>query len=219
MSRASALSTSLIGIVVGISAETDVAKRLSSNVLCAGGRPDVAARHAKTLIDGGATTLMSIGIAGGLAPGLPPGTIVVPDSIVTDEGIYPALAECAERARARVGSLYGGRRIVDTVAEKGALAARTGAIAVDLESGPVAREAAAAGIPFIAIRAIADPGWEALPPAALLPLDYRGRPILRSVLWSVLTNPAQISPLISTGRNTKIALDSLNRACRRLMRA
>jgi adenosylhomocysteine nucleosidase len=219
VSRGSALSTSLIGVVVGLSAEAQIARRLSNNVLCSGGRADVAARHARTLIEGGATSLMSVGIAGGLAPGLPTGTVIVATEILTEHATYPALSECAARAKARAGPIFGGVDIVATVEEKAALAARTGAVAVDLESGPVARAAQAAGIPFIAIRAIADPAWDALPPAALLPLDHQGRPNLRRVLWSVLKNPKQVSALIKTGRDTKTALEALNRACRRLTRA
>jgi hopanoid-associated phosphorylase len=212
------LTTSLIGVVVGLAAEADIARRISNNVLCSGGRPEMAARHAQAQIEAGATSLMSIGIAGGLSPGLKPGTLIVATHIVTEKGDYPALADCAKRVRAKTGAIYGGSRIVATAAEKAALAASTGALAVDLESGPVAREAHAAGIPFIAIRAIADPAWDDLPPAALLPLDDRGRPVLSSVLWSVLRNPGQISPLIKTGRHTKAALEALERACRRLNR-
>ncbi len=218
MSRGSAISAGQIGIVVGISAEAAVAGRISNNILCSGGRPEVAARHARTLIEAGAGTLMSIGIAGGLAPGLQSGTVIVATEIVTEDEVFPAKSECAARAKARTGRIYGGFEIIGTAERKAALAAKTGAMAVDLESGPVAREALAAGIPFIAIRAIADAAWDSLPPAALISLDYKGRPRLAPVLWSVLRNPGQISALIKTARDTKTALDALNRACRRLNR-
>jgi hopanoid-associated phosphorylase len=218
LTRGSTLTTSLVGVVVGLAAEAEIARRLSSSVLCSGGRPEIAARHAKTLIDAGAASLMSFGIAGGLAPGLPPGTLVVATEIITEEAVYPARADCAGRVKARAGAIYGATEIVATAREKSALSARTGAIAVDLESGPVARQAMAAGIPFIAVRAIADPAWDSLPVAALLPLDTQGRPRLPSVLWSVLRDPRQISGLVRIGRETRLALESLRRARRRLAR-
>jgi adenosylhomocysteine nucleosidase len=213
------LPTSAIGIVVGLAAEARIAWRLTANVLCAASRPEVAARHAAALIADGATTLMSIGIAGGLAPGLKSGAIVVATEIITDGATYPAIADCGERAKAHIGPIYGGNRIVASVSEKAELASRTGALAVDLESGPVAAAAAAAGIPFIAIRAIADTATRTLPPAALLPLDERGEPRLAAVLWSVLMQPSQIPGLIRTGRETRTALGALERACRRLTEA
>src|SRR5262249_17021405 len=72
-----------IGIVVGIAAEVKSAHRLSANILCSGGRPDVAANQAHALIQTGATTLMSFGIAGGLSSRLRPGSLVVADEVIT----------------------------------------------------------------------------------------------------------------------------------------
>jgi adenosylhomocysteine nucleosidase len=107
-------------------------------------------------------------------------------------------------------------RIAATAQEKAALAARTGAIAIDLESGSVARVAAEAGIPFIALRAICDPADRDLPPAALLALDAYGHARPLAVLWSVLRHPRQIPALMVTAREAKIALEALRRARRRI---
>ncbi len=205
-----------LGVVVGLEMEAKAAHRLTKNILISGGRPEVAARHAHTLIDGGATSLMSVGIAGGLAPGLAPGTVIVADEILTDEARYPALSLCAPKAKARSGLIYGSNRIAASVDEKARLFAETGALAVDMESGPVARVAREAGVPFIALRVIADPAWQPLPPAALLVLSRKGRPRLAAVLWSVLRNPGQIPRLLETSRNTNAALLALRRACWRL---
>jgi adenosylhomocysteine nucleosidase len=207
-----------IGIVVGIAAEVKSAHRLTANILCSGGRPDVAANQAHALIQTGATTLMSFGIAGGLSSKLRPGSLVVADEVITDFDRYPAIASCAAIIRAHVGAIYGSRTIVATAAEKRTLRKRTGALAVDMESGPVARVAMEAGIPFIALRAVADPVTHGLPPAALLPLDEKGRPNLPAVFWSILTNPLQIPALIGTGSQTKTALRRLRWAGRKLSR-
>ena len=208
-----------IGVVVGIAAEAKSAHRLSANILCSGGRPDIAANQAHALIQTGATTLMSFGIAGGLSSKLRPGSLVVADEVITEFDRYPALASCAPMIRAHVGPVYGSWTIVSTPEEKRAIRKRTGALVVDMESGPVARVAMEAGIPFIALRAVADPSTHGLPPAALLPLDEKGRPNLSAVFWSILKNPGQIPALIGTGSQTKKALTRLRWAGAKLSRA
>ncbi len=207
-----------IGIVTGLFSEATIARKLTESVLCAGGRPEVAAGHARRLIQGGATSLMSFGIAGGLRDDLAPGTLVVADRVVTANGEYRANPAVAKALRAMVGCIYGGEAIVARSDAKAALAARTGALAVDLESGPVALVAAEAGVPLIVIRAIADPAGRGLPPAALLPLDLRGRPRLGAVFGSILRHPGQIAGLIATARDTGAALQALEKARRILNR-
>jgi hopanoid-associated phosphorylase len=201
-----------IAILTGIAAEADIARRITDRVACSAGRPDRAAELARTLIAAGTRTLISFGIAGGLSPDLKAGSLIVADRVMTDHGTYPADANCAEALGARTGALYGGQTIVWDPAEKAALATRTGALAVDLESGPAAAAASDAGIRFLAIRAVADPAWFALPRAALLPLDDEGRPRLSAILGSVARYPAQIPALIRTGLATRAALATLLRA-------
>jgi adenosylhomocysteine nucleosidase len=206
-----------IGIVTGIAEETKLALRLSRSVLCAGGNSERALLHARQLVKFGATSLMSFGIAGGLAPGLQTGTVIVASEVITEEARYPAMSIGALALRARTGPIYGGTEIVATAQEKAELFARTSAIAVDLESGAVARVAAEAGIPFISLRVIADPAHHGLPPAALLPLSEKGHPRFLRVFWSILTEPGQISQLMVTAREAKVALEALRRARRRLI--
>jgi len=207
-----------IGVVVGIAAEAKSAHRLSPNILCSGGRPDIAANQAHALIKTGATTLMSFGIAGGLSSKLRPGSLVVADEVITDFDRYPAVSSSATMIRAHVGPIYGSWEIVSTPREKRAIRKQTGALAVDMESGPVARVAMEAGIPFIAIRAVADPVTHGLPPAALLPLDEKGNPNLLAVFGSILRNPLQIPALIGTGNQTRVALKRLRWAGHKLSR-
>jgi adenosylhomocysteine nucleosidase len=205
-----------IGIVVGIAAEAKPALRLSSNILCSGGRPEIAANQAHALIAAGANTLMSFGVAGGLSSKLRPGSLVIADQVITEYDRYPALSTCASVLKAHVGAVYGSWSIVASATEKREIRQRTGALAVDMESGPVARVAMEAGVPFIALRAIADPSGHGLPLAALLALDEQGRPNLSAVFWSILTNPGQIPDLIRTGNETRKALKRLRGAADRL---
>jgi nucleoside phosphorylase len=56
---------------------------------------------------------------------------------------------------------------VITAAEKAALFAATGAVAVDMESALAGRVAAVGQLPFLVVRAIADDAGQGLPQAAL----------------------------------------------------
>src|SRR6202040_3593731 len=87
------------------------------------------------------------------------------------------------------GPGLGAQMVLATKADKQRAWRETGAIAVDLESVVVARASAALGIPFVVLRAIADPATRELPPAALVPLDDDGKPALARVLASVMRRP------------------------------
>ena len=69
----------------------------------------------------------------------------------------------------------GSERIVATAADKRALFEATGAQAVDMESHEVAAVAAAAGLPFLVIRALADPYDQVIPQVAREALRPDGR--------------------------------------------
>jgi adenosylhomocysteine nucleosidase len=73
----------------------------------------------------------------------------------------------------------------------------------------VARTAAALGIPFIVLRAIADPAVRELPPAALVPLSGDGTPAIGQVLASVLARPRQLPTLLTVAREARQALQAL----------
>src|SRR4051812_47660360 len=66
------------GIVVGMAAEARIARR--------SGFPVATLSGARALLADGADGLISFGIAGGLAPGLRPGTLVVATEVITEDG-------------------------------------------------------------------------------------------------------------------------------------
>jgi adenosylhomocysteine nucleosidase len=105
--------------------------------------------------------------------------------------------------------MLAGAAIAVTVAEKKSLFEATGADAIDLESGAVARVAAARGVPFAVLRAVADPAERNLPPAALVALDRSGRIGFLRVLASVFGNPAQIPGLLALARDAAAARRAL----------
>jgi O-acetyl-ADP-ribose deacetylase (regulator of RNase III) len=110
------------------------------------------------------------------------------------------------------GDIFGADALVMASAAKALLHARNGAIAVDLESAIVAQVASRARLPFIVLRAIADPAERGLPPAASARLKPDGRPDLRAILHSVLMEPRQIRALIGLAGDTRRALRALARA-------
>jgi adenosylhomocysteine nucleosidase len=114
--------------------------------------------------------------------------------------------------------VLGAQIVVATKADKQRAWRQTGAIAVDLESVVVARAAAALGIPFVVLRAIADPASRELPPAALLPLKGDGKPAIGQVLASVMRRPQQLPTLFGVAREARQALAALVGPARALNR-
>jgi len=199
-----------IGFVVGLTAEMALFKGTPFMGGVGGGTPQGAADAAELLITEGAEALVSFGLAGGLNPGLAPGAVLVPERVVEGDNGYgcdPALV--AWLGGATVSAMLGGEKIVVTAAEKAALFAASGADAVDLESGAVARVAFTHGLPFAVLRAVADPAGRTLPPAALIALNAAGQIGFLRVLASVLRNPAQIPALLALARQAAAARRAL----------
>ena len=162
-----------------------------------GGNAEGAAAAAARLVAGGVSGLVSFGLAGGLDPALAPGAVLVPPTILLGSSRWDADPALMQRLGGPTpGSLYGGGHVVATVAAKAALHARSGAVAVDLESAAVAQVAGQHGLPFAALRAVCDPASRDLPQAALLALDAAGRIGAWRVGSAVLTRPWQIPALI-----------------------
>lgn len=198
------------GFVVGLTAEARVAGRFGYPVCVGGGTPAGAADAAYELVEQGVNALVSFGFAGGLDPALRPGAVIIPHSVVSEGHVYatePTLAE-------RFGGLTGHCLVADAlaatdVAAKHRLHAATGAHAIDLESGSVARVALAHGLPFVVVRAISDGADRTLPPAALLAVDEHGRIDLMRVLRSVLRQPKQLPALLGLAVDAAAARRSL----------
>jgi len=167
--------------------------------------------------------LVSFGIAGGLAPELKAGTVVVSGEVVSERhrwAIEPSvcrqLSQFARSIGAVEGLIFGASSILATQIEKKRAWAATRALAVDLESEIVARTATALGIPFIVLRSIADTARRDLPPASLVPLTANGNPDVLKVFSVVLRRPFQVGGMIGLARETAIALSALIRPARAL---
>jgi hopanoid-associated phosphorylase len=169
----------------------------------------------------GARGIISIGIAGGLAPGLRAGDWVVADAILAGGEPIPTDAAWTARLAARLpdaakGSLLGVDAIVADAGQKAGLRHTTGALAVDMESHIVARMARRRHLAFAAARVVCDPAHRTLPPAARVGMKPDGRMDLPAVLRSVLAEPGQLPALIVTGWEAERSFRSLFRGHRRL---
>jgi adenosylhomocysteine nucleosidase len=181
-------------------------------VQAGGGTPAGAAEAAARLVGQRVTALVSFGLAGGLDPGLRPGTVVIPSVVLSEGETFRADEMLAKRfgGLTRHTMLAGSAVAVDAVAKQH-LHAASGAHAIDLESGPVARVARAHGLPFVVVRAICDPAERNLPPAALIALDSRGGIGFGAVLHSILAQPWQIPGLFALARDAAHARRALIR--------
>jgi len=208
----SAMKRAKIGFVVGLQAEARLLRGLGFRVAIGGGLPEGAAKAAEALIAADAEALISFGLAGGLAFGMRPGRILVPATVIAGGEVYNCDADLlAWLGGATAPAILGGQRVAVTTDQKARLFSESGAGAIDLESGAVARVATEATVPFAVLRAVADPADRDLPPAALIALSGAGRIQLGRVLGSLLGQPTQIAELIRLGRHAAAARSTLQR--------
>ncbi len=139
----------------------------------------------------GAGALVSWGLAGGLAPALRPGSVVLPRRVLGPDGVdfetdavwRSRIAEALGAGfRLSEGPLLADGELLPSPVDKAAAASRTGAVAVDMESAGVGAAAAAARVPFVVIRAVADAAEDALPAGVEEWIDERGNQRLARVV-------------------------------------
>ena len=208
------------GFLCGFAAEAKLLKGFR-HVVHGDGGVDGARRALARLPLAEIDALVSFGVAGGLKPGVRPGALLIPDEITVEGRAIPVDRSLAEGLRAKLpealaGRMAAGSGLLASIEAKAALYARTQALAVDLESGLLAEAAQAAGLPFVILRAVADPCDRALPKAAQIPLRPSGEPDLPAILGSVLRSPGQILGLIALGLEMNRAMASLRNAVKAL---
>jgi hopanoid-associated phosphorylase len=215
-----------IGAVCGFRAEAIVAKRLGLLAQPGGGSARGTEAAIERLLADGVRALVSFGIAGALAPTLACGALVLPAAVRDSNGAaywvdsewHAQLAAAAETAAlpVAVGGILSADAIIATAVEKAALHRASSALAVDMESARVAAAASRARLPFVILRAIADPAQRDLPSAARIPLRDGGGANLPAVLVSLAKEPSQIPALLQLAGETTQALWAIYRAGRAL---
>jgi len=207
--------------VTGLTFEARIASGPGVVTVCGGGHLEQLEADLTEAVSRGCRGIVSFGIAGGLADHLEPGACIVARSIVTHTERFESHLEWASHLLQNIpGAIHadiaGVTVPVCTPADKVALARATSSAAVDMESLLCATVAKANGLPFAAIRAVADPSHRALPSAAQINLLPGGKPDMPAVMRSVMGRPQQIRALVRVGLDTRTARASLVRARRML---
>lgn len=199
-----------LGIVAALRSEVAPALRdLKARVIVCGGLPCYetpgfrlilsgvgprrAERAARVLAEAGPLeALLSAGFAGALTDDLSPGDLVLGGSLgfTADPGLlqrFSAVTSCRQGASAPVDA------VLNDAAEKAALAQRSGALVVDMESGAVGAVARELNLPFLCAKVVLDT------PAEPLAATYDG---CLAILGAVLLHPRGV---LRDARRSRIA--------------
>jgi len=207
-------------VVCGLDFEARIAAGAGCETLY-GMRGTALAEALESRLRAGVDGVVSFGVAGGLAPGLDAGDVVVPDAILDGEQRLPVDARWAQALRQALagcttGLLAGVDAPVTTVAAKAALHRAHGAAVVDMESHLTARVAHARGIPFAACRVVLDGATRAVPAAAVAGMADDGRSDVLAVLAALAKSPQELGPLLRLARDAATARAALRNARRAL---
>lgn len=129
--------------------------------------------------------VLSIGCAGALSSEIRTGDVMISEKMIAAGGdrayhASPMLIEAAEGCckrlglRFHLGDAVSTPGVVATTQEKRDLAAKYGALAVDMESAQVAAWAEKSGIPMLSVRTISDSLAERIPPEVAAVVDHNG---------------------------------------------
>lgn len=223
-----------IGIICGLKSEAKAVRAAFADdrvdVVISGANADRAELLARALCQPSQTRnavemIISVGVSGGLLPAYQAGDLIIGKEVVTatgerfacDEAGLAMLQKSHKSAGISPSIIYGSDEVILTTDHKRKIFEQTGAKSVDMESHGAARAAAEAGIPFLAIRAVADPADRALPEAALNAVKPDGGTRVLSTLVKAAQNPIQLSELVQLGSDSKQALKTLGGNLRGLL--
>ena len=134
--------------------------------------------------------LIATGFAGALDPALALGALVIGGNVSARE-----LIARAPQSGAHIGHLTSVATPVESPAARRALAAATGAIAVDMETASIAAACARTGVPLLAVRAISDLANDSLPVPFAEWFDLaRQRPRPLRLLLFLARHPSRVAP-------------------------
>ena len=218
-----------VGVLTGLAAEARLLREVLGDdveltVVRTGADPVKARREAERLVASGVVALISFGVAGGLDPRLRAGDLILADRVILPDGraidtdaewLLRAQARLEQpRSRALVGAVAGSDQLLATPAEKRLLCERSGALAGDMESGAVAAVAAAAGLPFLVVRAVSDGATRVLPQVARVPLRPDGGISIGGIAQALCTRPGEWPAVARLAFETRAAMMALKGAVR-----
>ncbi|MFM0139329.1 phosphorylase [Caballeronia grimmiae] len=183
-------------------------------------RSDWLERALSDAVARGCSGIISFGTAGGLAPDLEPGALIVAQSVCGPFGTLPtddawssriveAFAGTPLARITRRGPMAGVTEPVKSEADKRSLHSSTGALAVDMESHIAGAIATARGLPFAVCRAVVDPAWRTLPPAATAGLRDDGTTAIGPILRELARQPSQLGAMLKLAGDARAARTTL----------
>jgi adenosylhomocysteine nucleosidase len=206
-------------VVAGLQREAKLIAAPGRQVVLSGGNRAALEQRLAAVDPSTLSAVVSFGLAGGLAPDLRPGDVVMPRMVVSADGragaddrLRAGWSEALAQANISVHlveAMAGVDAPVLRPADKAALHGRAGAAAVDMESHIAAAFAAAHALPFGVLRVISDGAERALPPLAGKAMRPDGGIDLAAVILGLLRQPGQLPALIRTGREAGIAFRRL----------
>lgn len=228
----------LVGIITALAAEA----RCLSTARAGSKGPDpsddavrihaagMGAAHARAaaqmLVEEGATALVSWGVAGALAPTLQTGAIVLASQVIDAENntyvttvdwlnqLHHVLA-AGSRLSVHTGVILTTASPAHMPADKQHLRHTYRAVAVDMESAAIAGVANEVGLPFVAVRSIADTAAVAIPSTATAMVNLDGQLQLLRGLGHWGRHPQQTPALLHLACSTQRACRSLRTVAQR----
>lgn len=212
-----------LGVVTGLASERECLRQVPDQdqlrVRCYGIGPGAAEKAASELLEEGCAALLSFGIAGGLDSRLRPGSIVLAEAVVTERDecftTDPAwrgrLHACIRGGGVWLARLLGSDRPLVSTSVKQDVESRFAAVAVDMESQAIARMARQAAVPFMAVRAVADPAERVIPKWLTDAIGPKGKPRLSVIATGALAYPWDVRRLLTLARDQRAALGALRR--------
>jgi adenosylhomocysteine nucleosidase len=203
-------------VVTGLRAEARIASAPGLSVFACGGDVRPSAHSIKQAVFAGAPAIVSFGVAGGLTSNLSPGDWVVATSVISGDRTIQTDPAWSRRLADRLptgelGRIVSVAEAVLLPAHKRQLQLRTGASAVDMESFQAAELAEELGLPFAAVRVIADPVSREIPTAARVGMQSDGTVAAGAVMRSLLRQPSQLPSLIRFSSDVYVAFRALLR--------
>lgn len=195
----------------------------------------IGLRRTRQTVERFATTpfsaVLSIGCAGALIAGLTTGQLILAPDIrmqpakdddrlellSIDATLLARMREAAARSKIPSvdGSLFTCPRVLYTPEEKAWQGKRTGAVAVEMESGAHAVFAAERGLPFLVLRVILD-GVDMTIPAIAGLVTPEGKTRSLRAAAHVVMHPHHLPTLLALKRAREAATQTISRLCREL---
>jgi nucleoside phosphorylase len=163
--------------------------------------------------------LISFGTAAALRQDIKSGDIIIPANIVNAgndrqdissswrDYVIAQLDSCP--AKLHYGDMLGTDNVITNYAEKQALAGKTGAIAVDMESALICKAATEHKLSALVVRVVVDEADTSIPIQILDNTDAYGEVAMAGLLKAILIHPSLLKDLVKLGAAFKTARKSM----------